>query len=221
MATHSSSRPTPASTPSRPASTLDRPATSYSTSDFASTSYPNVYGVSATPHTNRPGTGRSSATGRRSRAGSVIGGGESQQIICAVSEGRGITPTVGMAFINITTGEAVLSQICDNQFYARTCHKLTVFEPSHILIVATAAPPTPSKMYHLIAENLGGVKIVPIDRRYWSERSGLEYIQNLAIVEDVEAIKVAIEGNYFATCCFSAVCRCPGADLQYLIKSLE
>lgn len=191
-----------------------RPSTALST---ISTSYPNGYTPSTSlnygnrisrPSTGRPGTTRpSTGTGRRSRAGSTLGGGESQQIICAISEARGISPTVGLAFINISTGEAVISQICDNQFYARTLNKLQVFDPSEILIVSTSGPPkAKSKMYQVIEENILGAKIVTVDRRYWSETTGLEYIQQLAFVEDVEAIKVAIGGNYFATCCFAAVC---------------
>jgi DNA mismatch repair protein MSH4 len=111
-----------------------------------------------------------------------------------------------LAFVNVSTGEAVLSQICDNQFYARTLNKLQVFEPTEILIVSTAGPPSPkSKMYQVVEENIIGARLVTVDRRYWSETSGLEFIQQLAFAEDVEAIKVAIGGNYFATCCFAAV----------------
>lgn len=117
-----------------------------------------------------------------------------------------MSPSVGIAFINVSTGEAVLSQICDNQSYVKSTHKLTVFEPSRILIVSTACPPNPkSSLYATIEEELLGVPIVALDRKYWSETSGLEYIQALAFKEDVEAIKVAIEGNFYATCSFSAV----------------
>jgi DNA mismatch repair protein MSH4 len=190
-----------------------RPSTSHS---YASTSYQNeTTSTFQTPYGNRPGISRPSTarpgtarpgTGRRSRGGSTIGGGESQQIVCALSEGRGISPTVGLAFVNISTGEAVLSQICDNQFYVRTLNKLQVFEPTEILIVSTHGPPNPkSKMYLVIEENVPKAKITTVDRRYWSESVGLEYIQQLAFAEDVEAIKVAIGGNYFATCCFAAV----------------
>jgi DNA mismatch repair protein MSH4 len=117
---------------------------------------------------------------------------------------------VGLAFVNISTGEAVLSQICDNQFYARTLNKLQVFEPTEILVVSTTGPPNPkSKMFQVVEENVLGARITTLDRKYWSETTGLEYIQELAFVQDVEAIKVAIGGNYFATCCFAAV----GPDL--------
>jgi len=62
-----------------------------------------------------------------------------------------------------------------------------------------------SKMYQVVEENILGARIITVDRRYWSEAAGLEYIQQLAFVEDVEAIKIAIGGNYFATCCLAAV----------------
>ena len=183
-----------------------RPSTSFSTTTSYQYGYTNSR--SQTPYTRRSGTGRPGtarpSNGRLSRAGSSIGG-ESQQIICAISEARGVTPTVGLAFVNISTGEAVLSQMCDNQFYARTLHKLQVFDPTSILIVATSGPPNQSKMYSVVEENILGARIITCDRKYWSENAGLEYIQQLAFADDVEAIKFAIGGNYFATCCLAAV----------------
>lgn len=137
---------------------------------------------------------------------SSIGTTESQTIICALSEARGISPTVGLAFVNISTGESVLSQICDSQFYVRTLNKLEVFQPTEILIVSTHGPPNPkSKMYMVIEENIPNSRLITIDRKYWSESAGLDYIQQLAFHEDIEAIKFTIAGNYFATCCFAAV----------------
>lgn len=159
-----------------------------------------------TPATPAYSTGTTSVSGRRSRAASSIGASEGNQIICAVSEARGVVPSVGVALINISTGEAVLSQICDNQSYVKTTHKLAVFEPSRILIVATACPPNPkSSLCATIEEELPGVPIVPLNRSYWSETAGLDFIQDLAFKEDVEATKVAIQGNYYATSSFSAV----------------
>ena len=107
--------------------------------------------------------------------------------------------------MNITSGEAVLSQLCDNQSYVRTIHKLVVFDPTQILIMNTATSSV-SKMYAIIQENLVGAQIIELDRKYWAETAGLQYIQQLAFLEDVEAIKVALTGNYFATCCMAAVC---------------
>ena len=181
-----------------------RPLTSHNNSHATSYQYGSVsqqqgHRPSVSRAGSRPGT-------RNHRACSTIGGGESQHIICAVSEARGVSPTVGLAFVNISTGEAVLSQICDNQFYVRTSHKIQVFEPTEILIVSTSAPPNQkSKMYHVLEEEIPGSSIIALDRKYWSETVGMEYIQQFAFVEDVESIKVAMSGNYFATCSFAAV----------------
>ncbi|ORY11225.1 DNA mismatch repair protein muts [Clohesyomyces aquaticus] len=189
-----------------------RVSTSYSTS--ASTSYPSyAYGEYNTTTTSRPRTGGRRSTGRpgtgRPRTGaSTIARVEAQQVICAVTESRGISPTVGLAFVNLDTGEAVLCQICDNQTYVRTVHKLRVYGPSEILIVASAASPK-SKLFSVIEENLEVLdsKLTLLDRRYWAESTGIEYIQQLAFAEDVEAIKISVSGNYYAVCCIAAALK--------------
>jgi DNA mismatch repair protein MSH4 len=66
-----------------------------------------------------------------------------------------------------------------------------------------------SKLFSIIRENLEVDKfeilMTGIDRRYWSDRTGYEYVQQLAFPEDLESLKVTIGGNYFAACCFAAV----------------
>ncbi|KAK2049085.1 muts domain V [Colletotrichum somersetense] len=133
---------------------------------------------------------------------------EKHTIVCALNEGRGITPAVGVAFFNVDTGEAILSQISDNRFFVRTLHKLRIMEPSHLLIVSSCCPPNPkSRLYSHIEEHMPDSKIIPFDRKHWSEMEGLNYIQNLAFREDAEAVKVAIGGSFFATCSFSAAMK--------------
>ncbi|KAH8905275.1 hypothetical protein BR93DRAFT_946131 [Coniochaeta sp. PMI_546] len=150
----------------------------------------------------------STVSGRKSRCASSIGGSENHEIICAVSEARGVTPSVGIVFVNVSTGEANLSQICDTQFYIRTLHQITVYNPSRILLVSTMFPPNPiSTLYNMILETFPSAPLVPLDRKYWSEQMGLEYLQTLAFRGDIEAIKVAIEGNFYATCALSAAMR--------------
>lgn len=112
---------------------------------------------------------------------------------------------MGLAFVNLSSGEAVLSQLCDSQTYVKTIHKLSVFDPSEILVMNSALRPK-SKLCAIIEESLTGINIIGLDRKYWAETTGLEYIQQLAFSEDVEATKVAVGGNYFATCCLAAVC---------------
>ncbi|PGH10635.1 hypothetical protein AJ79_05349 [Helicocarpus griseus UAMH5409] len=153
----------------------------------------------------RPATARSNSgyarTTRPTTAGTSVA---SQEIICAISESRGISPTVGLAFVNLSTSEAVLCQICDSQTYARTVHKLAVFDPTEILFMKTAKEPR-SKLYSIVEENLPQLTITSVDRRFWAERAGHDYVEQLAFREDLESIKMSLEGNYFAACCLAAV----------------
>jgi DNA mismatch repair protein MSH4 len=187
-----------------------RGAASYSTSGGSSyPSYTYGYGDYNTTTTSRPGTRRGTArpsTARPRTGASTIARVEKQEVICAITESRGISPTVGLAIVNLDTGEAVLCQICDSQTYVKTLHKLQVYGPTEILVTATAASPQ-SKLYSIIAESAEelGSKIQLVDRRYWSENAGMSYIQDLAFTDDVEAIKLSVTGSFYAVCCMAAV----------------
>jgi DNA mismatch repair protein MSH4 len=150
---------------------------------------------------HRPLTGRS-----RPRTAATSTGYGDQDIICAISESRGLAPTVGLSFVNLGTAEAVLCQFTDTQTYARTCHKIAVFAPSDIVYMSTAAD---SYLVSVIAENIAGhdndVQMHNVDRKYWNEGSGCDSIQKLAFPSDLDALRASTGGNYFATCCFSAV----------------
>ena len=162
-----------------------RASTSYTS---ASTSYPTS--TSRKARSSRPRTTASSISG-------------DQQIICALSESRGISPVVGLAFVNVSTAEASICQISDNQTFARTVQKLQVYDPTEILVMNTAANPK-SRLLTLVESCLQS-RITLLERKFWAEMAGLEYIQQLAFKQDVEAIKVCLDGNYYATCCLAAV----------------
>lgn len=151
---------------------------------------------------SRPRNGRS-----RSKTVATSAGQTDSQTICAISESCGISPIVGISFVNLSTSEAVLCQFTDTQTYARTCLKIKVFAPSEILYMSGAAD---SKLVSIVTENLevddNGILMTDIDRKHWSERSGHDYVQHLAFPNDSESLRLLLDGNYFATCCFSAVC---------------
>ncbi|KAL8752734.1 MAG: hypothetical protein Q9199_005533 [Rusavskia elegans] len=178
-----------------------RPRVSYTS---GSTSYPEEISTTPRPDTSLSSNGRP-RTGRPRTAASTLGSRD-QQVICAISESRGISPVVGLAFVNLSTTEAVLCQISDNQTFTRTIHKLVVYEPTELLFMTTAAQPK-SKLFNIVEYNIPNLRITIIDRKYWSETTGLEYIQHLAFKQDVEAIKVSVGGNFYATCCIAAVLK--------------
>lgn len=179
-------------------------------------SRPSAAFTAASTTTSRPAT----PSGRRSRNGatpSILGQSESHDIICAVSEARGVTPTVGIAVINLSLGEATLSQICDNQSYVRTIHKLQLACPSRIVFMPSACSPNePSTLFSLVQRLIPEAEISSHDRSAWAETAGIEYMEHLAPDGDIGPIKVAIQGKYYAVCCFSAVGRLP-----VLLSSLE
>ena len=200
------------------ASTTNPLSTSYRTGNQITTSNPltrvsnpfyatGEYGTTTSrPRTEARSIGRPSTA--RPRTGVSTLGVENQEIVCALSESRGISPTVGLAFVNLDTGEAVLSQISDSQTYVRTLHKLMVFNPTNILIVSTAASPK-AKLFSIIEDSLEDIQsnLTLLDRRYWAETTGIEYIEQLAFAEDVDTLKTAVSGNYFAVCSFAAVLK--------------
>ncbi|KAL7793031.1 DNA mismatch repair protein [Trichoderma ceciliae] len=153
----------------------------------------------------------STPSARRSRNGatpSILGQSESHDVVCAVSEARGVTPTVGIATVNLSLGEATLSQICDNQSYVRTIHKLQLVSPSRIVFMPSACPPNdPSTFFSLVQQLIPEAEIASYDRSAWSETAGIEYMEDLAPEGDVGPIKVAIQGKYYAICCFSAAMK--------------
>lgn len=66
-----------------------------------------------------------------------------------------------------------------------------------------------SKLVSIVQENVeverNDILMTSIDRRYWAETTGYEYLQQLAFPDDIESLKISIGGNYFAACCFAAV----------------
>lgn len=180
---------------------------SYSPS--ASSSRPSVVLTATSPTISRPST----PSGRRSRSGatpSILGQSEYNEIVCAVSESRGVTPTVGIAMVNLSLGEATLSQICDNQSYVRTIHKLQLVSPSQIIFMPSACPPNqPSTFYSLVERLIPEAKIACHERSAWSESGGIDYMEVLALEGDIGPLKVATQGKYYAVCCFSAVSHAP------------
>ena len=75
---------------------------------------------------------------------------------------------MGLGFVNLSTPAAVLCQIVDNQTYVKTLHKLSVLEPTTVLVPRPAVVPVKSKLFHVLEMNLdGGVTMVSARRKYW------------------------------------------------------
>jgi DNA mismatch repair protein MSH4 len=111
-----------------------------------------------------------------------------------------------VAFVNVSIGEVIISQICDNRAYVKTIHQIQVSSPSRIVFMSTACPPNnPSTLFSLVQNLTADTHIDTLERSAWSETEGLEYIQNLAFKDDIEPLKVAMQGKFYAVSSFAAV----------------
>lgn len=129
---------------------------------------------------------------------------DAQSVVCAISEARGVSPSVGVAFVNVSIGEVIISQICDNQSYVRTIHKIQMSAPSRILFMSNTKPST---LNSLVQELVPESEINVLDRGAWSEADGLDKIEKLAFKEDVEPLKVATQGKFYAISSFAAAIK--------------
>ncbi|EPS44503.1 hypothetical protein H072_1502 [Dactylellina haptotyla CBS 200.50] len=162
----------------------------------------------------RPRT-RGGGPGRPRTAGSVASGPSSQQVICAITESRGVIAQVGLAFMNISTAECILSEICDSQTYVRTLHKLAVLDPLEILIPENLIQNRSSKLPGIIEENLPGARVASLPRKYYNERVGSDFISRLSFKSETEAVQIALSGKDLAISAAAAVIK--HVETQYNI----
>jgi DNA mismatch repair protein MSH4 len=156
-------------------------------------------------------SGSKSTSGRATKTATKTGTSSfnGRQIVCGVIESRGVSPTVGLAVMDLDTCEVTLCQISDNQSYVRTLQKLSVCEPALVLVPAYGGGGNASSTLHrCIAEALGdGAPVEEVEHRFFSEAAGLDCIKQYALAEDVAAMKHSASGNFYAVCCFAAVSR--------------
>uniref|UniRef100_A0A8D0GST3 MutS protein homolog 4 n=1 Tax=Sphenodon punctatus TaxID=8508 RepID=A0A8D0GST3_SPHPU len=124
-------------------------------------------------------------------------------VIVAVIEGRGLARgEVGMASIDLKNPEVVLSQFADNTTYAKVITKLKILTPLEIIMSNTACDTgNATKLFSLITENFKNVTFTSVQRKYFSESKGLEYIEQLCTSE-FSTVLMEVQSKYY---CLAAV----------------
>ncbi|KAM3841776.1 mutS protein homolog 4 [Vipera latastei] len=124
-------------------------------------------------------------------------------VIVAVIEGRGFARgEVGMASIDLKNPEVVLSQFADNTTYTKVITKLRILTPLEIIMSNTACDSgNATKLYTLIAENFKNVTFTTVQRKYFNETKGLEYIEQLCTSE-FSTVLMEVQSKYY---CLAAV----------------
>uniref|UniRef100_A0A3Q2ZQF4 DNA mismatch repair protein n=1 Tax=Kryptolebias marmoratus TaxID=37003 RepID=A0A3Q2ZQF4_KRYMA len=143
--------------------------------------------------------------GTSGSSGSIVSGAS---VIVAVVEGRGLARgEIGMASFNLKCPELVLSQFADAGTYAKVITKIHILMPVEILMPDTASEKGKgTKLYKLITENFPGVTFTAIQRKYFNERKGLEYIQQLCAPE-FNTVLMEVQAKYYCLASAAALLK--------------
>uniref|UniRef100_A0A8D2J319 MutS protein homolog 4 n=1 Tax=Varanus komodoensis TaxID=61221 RepID=A0A8D2J319_VARKO len=128
--------------------------------------------------------------------------------IVAVIEGRGLARgEVGMASIDLKNPEVVLSQFADNTTYAKVITKLRILTPLEIIMSNTACDTgNATKLFTLITENFKNVTFTTVQRKFFNEAKGLEYIEHLCTPEH-NTVLMEVQSKYYCLAATAAVLK--------------
>ncbi|CAI9613738.1 unnamed protein product, partial [Staurois parvus] len=131
-------------------------------------------------------------------------------VIVAVAEGRGLASgEIGMASLDLRNPDVVLSQFADSSTYVKVITRLQILAPKEILMSNTACEGgNTTELYRLITENFKGISFTTVQRKYFNETKGLEYIEQLCAPE-FSTVQMEVKSKYY---CLAAV----AALLKYI-----
>ncbi|XP_055016798.1 mutS protein homolog 4 [Boleophthalmus pectinirostris] len=129
-------------------------------------------------------------------------------VIVAVVEGRGLARgEIGMASLNLKCPELILSQFADTGTYAKVITSIHILVPLEILMPDTASEKGKgTKLFNLITENFSRVAFTAVQRRYFNERKGLEYIQQLCALE-YSTVLMEVQSKYYCLAAAAALLK--------------
>ncbi|MEQ2307666.1 MutS protein msh4 [Ameca splendens] len=170
-----------------------------SSSDSCSVRYPG-----GTPRFRRT-PGSAGPTGTTGSSVSTIAGAS---VIVAVVEGRGLARgEIGMASVDLKCPELVLSQFADTGTYAKVITRIHILMPVEILMPDTSSEKGKgTKLFKLITENFPGVTLTAIQRKYYNEKKGLEYIQQLCAPE-FNTVLMEVQAKYYCLATAAALLK--------------
>ncbi|XP_065529076.1 mutS protein homolog 4 isoform X6 [Lathamus discolor] len=129
-------------------------------------------------------------------------------VIVAVVEGRGLARgEVGMASIDLKNPEVILSQFSDNTTYAKVITKLKILTPLEIIMSNTACDAgNTTKLFSLITEHFKNVTFTTVQRKYFNETKGLEYVEQLCASEFC-TIFMEVQSKYYCLAAAAALLK--------------
>ncbi|XP_041374859.1 mutS protein homolog 4-like isoform X2 [Gigantopelta aegis] len=129
-------------------------------------------------------------------------------IVVALVEGRGLARgEIGMASLNLKSPVLVLSQFSDSQTYVKTVTKLQILQPLEIIMPNTACESgNMSKLFKLITDHFQYTSVSTVQRKYFNETKGLQYIRQLCLSE-CQAIEMEVSAKYYCLAATAALLK--------------
>ncbi|XP_069719919.1 mutS protein homolog 4 isoform X6 [Phaenicophaeus curvirostris] len=112
-----------------------------------------------------------------------------------------------MASIDLKNPEVILSQFADNTTYAKVITKLKILTPLEIIMSNTACDAgNTTKLFSLITEHFKNVTFTTVQRKYFNETKGLEYIEQLCASE-FSTILMEVQSKYYCLAAAAALLK--------------
>ncbi|XP_071668904.1 mutS protein homolog 4 isoform X7 [Patagioenas fasciata] len=112
-----------------------------------------------------------------------------------------------MASIDLKNPEMLLSQFADNTTYAKVITKLKILTPLEIIMSNTACDiGNTTKLFSLITEHFKNVTFTTVQRKYFNETKGLEYIEQLCASE-FSTIFMEVQSKYYCLAAAAALLK--------------
>ncbi|GFS64862.1 mutS protein homolog 4 [Trichonephila inaurata madagascariensis] len=128
--------------------------------------------------------------------------------IVAIVEGRGIARgEIGMACIDIKNPVLLLSQFADTQAYLRLAVQLNVLKPFEVVMPNTSLEHgSKTKLLCRIRELFPEMTTVTVQRKYFNETKGLQYIQELCASE-YKTVEIEVSPKYYCLAACAALLK--------------
>ncbi|GBM16038.1 MutS 4 [Araneus ventricosus] len=128
--------------------------------------------------------------------------------IVAIVEGRGIARgEIGMACIDIKNPVLLLSQFADTQAYLRLAVQLNVLKPLEVVMPNTSLEyGSKTKLICRIKELFPEMTTVTVQRKYFNETKGLQYIQELCASE-YKTVEIEVSPKYYCLAACAALLK--------------
>ncbi|XP_074639659.1 mutS protein homolog 4-like [Acropora palmata] len=151
---------------------------------------------------------RTPSSRRTPHISSATPGMPSSSVVVAIVEGRGLAKgEIGMASIDLKKPELVLSQFSDNQTYVKVLTRLQILEPLEIIMPNTACENgNLSTLFKLLSDQLPYTNLSAIQRRYFNEAKGLEYVKQLCVPE-YNTVEMEVASKYYCLATASALLK--------------